>query len=265
MEKLVITVAPTNTKWFKKDNPNMPQTPDEIAQDAIEAFREGAVVAHLHARDDNGQMTFETKYFRRIVEKIRSETDMIIQLSTAGANIHYKEKLKPILELKSDMASLNIRGSDEEIEYNARLMRDNNIVPIIEAFDLGMIEKANRLIQKGLVHQPAHFELVFDLESIPGKTLQDDYDELSRRIKALYPGSAWSRNRGAHNQFELDAITIMLGGHLRVGMEDNLLIAPGQLASGSAEFTRRVRKLCKVFGREVASSSEAKEILQPHS
>lgn len=264
MEKLIITVAPTNTKWFKSDNPHMPQTPAEIAQDAIEAFKEGAVVAHIHARDENGQMTFETKYFRKIVERIRAETDMIIQLSTAGAKVPYKKKLEPILSLKSDMASLNIQGPDEEIEYNAKFMKDHGIVPIIEAFDMGMIEKANQLIEKGLVDQPAHFELVFDIESKPGKSLIEDFDELSRRIKALWPGSSWSRNRGAKHQFELDALSIMLGGHLRVGMEDNLFISKDKLATGSAQFVKRVKNLCKIYSREIASVSETKKIFQPY-
>ncbi len=263
MEKLIITVATTNTKWFKTDNPNMPQTPDEIARDAIEAFKEGAVVAHIHARDENGRITFETKYFRKIVEKIRAETDMIIQLSTAGASVSYKEKLVPILELESEMASLNIQGSDEEIEYNARFMRDHGIVPIIEAFDMDMIKKANRLIEKGLVDQPAHFELVFDLVSRPDKPLIEDIDELLKRIKAIWPDSVWSRNRGAKHQFELDALTIMLGGHIRVGMEDNLYIVPGRLASGSAEFVKRVKHLCKIYGRELASPVDARKIFQP--
>jgi len=264
MDKLIITVAPTNTKWFKKDNPNMPETPEEIAADAIAAYREGAVIAHIHARDENGMETFETEYFRKIVEKIRSETDMIIQLSTAGAAATYQEKLIPIRELGSDMASLNIRGSDEEIEYNAAFMKEHGIVPIIEAFDMGMIEKANTLIERGLVQKPAHFELVFDLESEPGKTLLDDIDELSKRARALYPGSIWSRNRGAHNQFALDSLTIQLGGHIRVGMEDNLFITPGHHAANSTAFVKRVKKLCQTFDREIATVREARELLQPH-
>ncbi|MBW1695686.1 MAG: 3-keto-5-aminohexanoate cleavage protein [Deltaproteobacteria bacterium] len=263
MEKLVITVAPTNTKWFKKDNPFMPETPEEIAEDVIKAYHEGAVVAHIHARDDLGQETFETKYFRKIVERIRTETDMIIQLSTAGAAVPFKEKLIPIGELKSDMASLNIRGSDQEIEYNAKFMKDNGITPIIEAFDLGMIKKANRLIEEGIIEQPAHFELVFDLESVPGKSFMEDAEEMINRIKAMWPGSIWSRNRGAHNQFQLDAMTIILGGHIRVGLEDNLFISPGQMAKGSYQFVIRTRKLCNALDRQVASVEEARKLFQP--
>ena len=105
--------------------------------------------------------------------------------------VPYRQKLEPILELKADMASLNIQGPDEEIEYNAEFMKDHNVVPIIEAFDMGMIEKANRLIENGLVDQPAHFELVFDLESRPDKSFIEDVDELSRRVKAIWPKSDW--------------------------------------------------------------------------
>ncbi len=261
MEKLIITVAPTNTKWFKKDNPNMPETAAEIAADVIDAYHEGAVIAHIHARDENGRESFKVEHFKEIVDRVRGETDMIIQLSTGGSPAPYKEKLIPIYELKSDMASLNIRGSDEEIEYNAAFMKDNGIIPIIEAFDLGMIEKANRLIERGLVEQPPHFELVFDLVDTSEKPLLDDIDELSKRVRAIWPGSIWSRNRGAHNQFQLDAVTVLLGGHIRVGMEDNLFIAPGRKASGSAQFVRRVKRLCDLFEREVATVEEAKTLL----
>jgi 3-keto-5-aminohexanoate cleavage enzyme len=261
MEKLIVTVTPTNTKWFKKDNPHLPETPAEIAADVIEAYQEGATIAHIHARDENGKETFDIEYFRRIVERIRSETDIVIQLSTAGSSASYKEKLIPIRELKSDMASLNIKGSEEEIEYNAKFMRDHGIIPIIEAFDMAMIQKANRLIEKGLVAQPAHFELVFDLESDGTKPLLDDIAELTKRVKALYAGSIWSRNRGAHNQCELDAVTMMIGGHIRVGLEDNLFIAPGRHAKNSAEFVRRVKKLAGVFGRELASVAETRKLI----
>lgn len=265
MEKLIITVAPTNTKWFKKDNPNMPETPDEITEDIIKAYREGAVIAHFHARDNEGRETFDIGFFRKIVDRIRNETDMIIQPSTAGGSVSYREKLRPIRELKSDMASLNIRGSDEEIEYNAGFMKEHGIIPIIEAFDMGMIEKANQLIKRGLVDQPAHFELVFDLDSPPDKPFMEDLDEMLRRVKAIYPGSIWSRNRGAHNQFQLDASTILLGGHIRVGLEDNLYMAPGQLALDSAQFVKRTKALCMALGREVASVEDARRLLQAHA
>ena len=265
MEKLIITVAPTNTKWFKKDNPNIPETPAEIAADVIKAYHEGAAIAHIHARDENGRESFRMEHFRQIVDRIRNETDMIIQLSTAGSSASYKEKLIPIYELKSDMASLNIRGSDEEIEYNAEFMKDHGIIPIIEAFDLGMIEKANRLIERRLVEQPAHFELVFELEGANGKPLLDDIDELSKRVKAIWPGSIWSRNRGAHNQFQLDAVTIMLGGHIRVGLEDNLYNSEGRHAEDSAEFVKRTKKLCEALGRGVASVDEARHLLKPRA
>ena len=93
--------------------------------------------------------------------------------------------------------------------------------------------------------------------------LLDQIDELSRRVRSLYPGSIWSRNRGADHQLALDAMTILLGGHLRVGMEDNLYMGPGRPAGGSVEFVRRVKELCNLFGREIATVEETRKMLQP--
>jgi 3-keto-5-aminohexanoate cleavage enzyme len=123
-------------------------------------------------------------------------------------------------------------------------MKELGVAPVIEAFDRGMIAIANRLIERELIKQPAHFELVFDLVSESDKNVLEDYHEMVQRIKAMFPGSIWSRNRGAHNQFAMDVITIMLGGHIRVGLEDNLFLTRGQLAQSSAEFVKRTKRLC---------------------
>ncbi len=127
---------------------------------------------------------------------------------------------------------------------------------------MDMIETANTLIGRGLVEQPAHFELVFDLVSESDKNLLEDCHEMIRRIKALFPGSIWSRNRGAHNQFALDVMTIMLGGHIRVGLEDNLFLTGGQLAQSSAEFVKRVVHLSSELNRKVATVQEARKLFK---
>ena len=262
MDPLVITVASTNVNRTKKDSPYMPETPEEIAEDIIKAATEGAVVAHIHARDETGKATFEPKYYREIVDRVRKQCDMIVQISTAGPPGPVENKLIPVRELRPDMASLNIRGTPEEIEYTARVLKELKIAPIIEAFNMEMIETANSLIQRRLVEQPAHFELVFDLVAESDKSVLEDYDEMVRRIKAISPGSIWSRNRGAHNQWALDVMTIMLGGHIRVGLEDNLFLEPGKLAKDSAEFVKRVVRLSQELNRRVATVQEARDLFR---
>lgn len=262
MDPLVITVASTNVNRTKRDSPYMPETPAEIAKDIIKASEQGAAVAHIHARDEQGNATFEPKYYRKITEQVREHCDIIIQISTAGPPGPVENKLFPVRELHPDMASLNIRGTPEEIEYTAHVLKELEVVPIIEAFNMEMIETANTLIRRGLVEQPAHFELVFDLVSESDKNLLEDYHEMIRRIKALFPGSIWSRNRGAHNQFALDVMTIMLGGHIRVGLEDNLFLTRGQLARSSADFVKRVVHLSSELNRKVATVQEAKELFK---
>jgi 3-keto-5-aminohexanoate cleavage enzyme len=257
MDPLIITVASTNTKWSKKDSPYMPETPEEIADDIVKAYREGAAVAHIHARDENGKVTFDPRYFRIIVERVRKQCDILIELSTAGPSVTVEQKLAPIRELLPDRASLNIRGSIEEIEYTARVMEELGVVPVIEAFNEEMIATANTLIRKGLIKQPAHFELVFDLVNESDKSVLEDYGELFKRIGLLHPGSIWSRNRGAANQFALNVMTIMLGGHIRVGLEDNLFITERELAQSSAEFVKNVQILSRALHRNVATVEEA--------
>lgn len=264
MDPLVITVASTNVNWTKNDSPYMPETPQEIAEDIIKAYEEGAAVAHIHARDEKGNTTFDPKYYRKIIAQVRRHCDMIIQISTGGPPAPVEEKLAPIRELRPDMASLNIRGTPEEIEYTANTMKELEVVPIIEAFNMEMIESANALIKRGLVEQPAHFELVFDLGTESEKTVLEEYDEMIRRVKAIFPGSIWSRNRGAHNQFALDIATLMLGGHIRVGLEDNLFLTPEQLARSSAEFVKRLKRLCVELNRKVATVEEAKALFRSY-
>jgi 3-keto-5-aminohexanoate cleavage enzyme len=262
MDPLVITVASTNINWTKKESQYMPETPQEIAEDIIKASEVGAAVAHIHARDEKGNVTFDPKYYGRIIEKVQKRSDIIIQISTGGPPVPVEDKLAPIRKLRPEMASLNIKGSSEEIEYTANVMKELGVAPIIEAFDRGMIATGNRLIERGLIKQPAHFELVFDLVSDSDKSLLEDYDEMVQRIKAMFPGSIWSRNRGAHNQFAMDVITIMLGGHIRVGLEDNLFLTRGQLAQSSAEFVKRVVRLSSELNRKVATVEEAKELFK---
>jgi 3-keto-5-aminohexanoate cleavage enzyme len=262
MDPLVITVASTNINWTKKDSPYMPENSEEIAEDIIKASNEGAAVAHIHARDEKGNATFDPEYYRRIIEGVRKHCDVIIQISTGGPPAAVEDKLAPIRELRPHMASLNIKGSAGEIEYTANTMRELEVIPVIEAFNIDMIETANTLIEKGLIKQPAHFELVFDLVSDSDKSVLEDYDEMVQRTKAMFPGSMWSRNRGAYNQFALDVITIMLGGHIRVGLEDNLFLTRGQFAQSSAEFVKRVVHLSAELNRKVASVEEAKQLFK---
>ncbi len=260
MEPLVITVASTNVNWTKQNSRFMPETPEEIAKDIILGYREGAAVAHIHARDEEGRPTFETIHFRKIVDLVRKECDIIIQLSTGGPPAPVEQKLAPIQELRPEMASFNIRGNLEEIEYNAKIMKELGVVPVIEAFNTEMIQTASRLIQRGLIDQPAHFELVFDLVSDSKKDVVEDCEEMFQRIKMLPPGSIWSRNRGAHNQLALDVLTLVLGGHVRVGLEDNLFLKRRKLARNSAQFVKRVCKLSKMLGRKIATVEEAKRL-----
>jgi len=262
MDPLVITVASSNINWTKRDNPYMPETPEQIAGDIIKASEEGATVAHIHARDDNGRATFNPNYYRKIVEQIRKHRDIIIQMSTGGFSAPLEERLAPVRELRPHMASIDFRHTPEDIEYMATAFKELEVIPVIEVFHVRMIETANTLIKRGLVKQPAHFEFVFDLLRESNKKVLEDYDEMVQRIKAIFPGSIWSRCRGSDNQFALDVMTIMFGGHIRAGLEDNLFFASRQLAHGSFQFVKRIRELSAVLNRKVATVEEAKELFK---
>ena len=271
MEKLMITVAPTGSVPRKKDTSYLPVTPDEIAETAYLCEQEGASIIHVHCRDRNENPTSDYKVFKETVDKIRKRTHLIVMVSTSGvAGKSDEERARP-LEAKPEMASLttgslNFAGRQpsfvyvntwETITFLAKRMLELRIKPEIEAFDVGFIHQGVKLIQQRLMKEPAHFQLVMGVDGgIPASV--DNLLHMRRQLPINATFTAAGIGRG---QLNMAAMSIAVGGHVRVGLEDNIYYAKGKLASNE-EFVARTRRLAENLQREVAGSDEAREILK---
>jgi len=268
MEPLIITVAVVGAELSRDDTPYLPLTPVEIADEALAAYRAGAAMVHLHARADDGSPTQDGAVYRRIIQEVRARCpDMIVQVSTGGAvGMTAQERLQPIY-LKPDMASLTTGTVNfgDGVFYNdlalvrqfARAMAEQGIKPEIEIFDSGMIATALRLVKEGLLVPPLHFDLVM---GVPGG-IAGTVKNLVHLAESLPPDSTWSAAGIAAAQLPLATMAILLGGHVRVGLEDNIYYTRGVLCQGNAPLVARVIRLANELGRPVATPTEARRIL----
>jgi uncharacterized protein (DUF849 family) len=271
MAKTIITVATTGAVPGKKDNPNIPLTPEEIAGDVIACYKAGAAIAHLHMRNDQGAGTMDKAKFRKTMELIRAHTDcdVLLNMTTSGAldatdetrQIHLKE-LKP--ELASyDCGSMNwmhmgvFVNSPQFLEQLGTTMLEYDIKPEIEIFDAGMVYNALYYLKKGILKAPLHFQFVLGAAGGMAATVENLVF-----LKSLIPeGSTWSALGIGKAHVPILLTTIAMGGHLRVGMEDNVMFAPKQPAESNAVLVKRAADLVRISGGEIASPKEAKEIL----
>lgn len=270
--KTIITVAPTGAWPSKKDNPNVPLTPKEIAEDVYECYKAGASVAHLHMRDDEGKGTMSKKKFEETVTLIREKCDIILNLTTSGdlnatdeTRQAHLQVLRP--ELASfDCGSMNWMHSSlfinhpkflEELGIN---MKKWGIKPEIEVFDPGMIGNAAYYIKKGILDIPAHFQFCMGVANGISGTLQD-LIFMKDTLDRLAPGSTWSCFGVGKYAMEMLYGTVALGGHVRVGMEDNVMYRKNELAKSNRQFVERARRVIEEYGNEVATPDEARDIL----
>ncbi len=274
--KTIITVAPTGAWPKKKDNPNVPMTPEEIAEDVYECWKAGAAVAHLHMRDDEGNGIMDPVRFKKTVELIKAheDCDIVLNLTTSG-DIHADDDIRVahVEELKPDMASydcgsMNWLNSGLFINSPAFLERcglsfqEWGVKPEIEAFDPGMIANAAYYIKKGVLKTPVHFQFCMGCANgITGtmKNLVFMKEEAEKLVGAQ--NFTWSCFGVGHSAMEMLYGAIALGGHIRVGMEDNVLFSKGVLAESNAQFVKRAVEAVKLFGREVATPDEARQLL----
>lgn len=269
MEKLIITVAVCGAEVTRKDTPYIPITPEEIAHQTYEAYLAGASIVHLHVRDENGNPTQDPEIFNRTVRLIREKCpDIIVQVSTGGAVWMTPEERLQSLEADPDMATLTTGtvnfGNDvfynsmPMIERFASVMKERGIMPEFECFDLGHINNAMVLVKKGLVQGHLHFDFVM---GVPGG-IAANARNLVTMVDSLPPGATWSVAGIGRHEFPMAAMAIVMGGHVRVGLEDNIYIEKGVLARSNAELVEKVVRLAKELGRPVATAKEAREILQ---
>lgn len=270
MDKLIITVCTTGAEVYKKDQPNLPCSPEEIAAAAVECREAGASMIHIHVRDENGEPTQDGRVFARTMELIRAKTDLIVQTSTGGAvGMTPEERLQPVFcDPPPEMATLTVGTCNfgdgvfynppDVIEKFARAMQERGVVPEIEVFDAGFIENANRLMKRGLIPNPPHFDLVM---GVPG-AIAGTHKNLLHLVELLPPGATWTVAGIGRAELPLAVLAIMLGGHVRVGFEDNIYYSRGVLAESNAQLVARIVRIAKELGREIATPDEARQILR---
>jgi len=271
MKKVIITAAVTGSAPTKEMNPAVPYSPAEIAAAAIDCRQAGAAVVHVHVRDPaSGRPAFRLELFREVVERIRERCDMIINLTTSGFNIAGEdvtaERLQP-LALKPELCSLDIGSMNfrDRVFVNppvwgetaARSMRAQGIKPEIEVFDVGHIYQARALIDRNAFEPPPYFQLCmgarWGIEANP--------DNLLFMQRKLPPAAEWSVLGVGKSQLPMIGMGLILGGHIRVGFEDNLHIRKGELAKSNAQFVEAAVDLAQRFQREAATPDEARAIL----
>lgn len=267
MDKLIITAAICGAEVTKENNPNVPYTVEEIGREAESAYKAGASIIHLHVRYDDGTPTQDKERFRLCMEEIRRRCpDVIIQPSTGGAvGMSNDERLQPI-ELLPEMATLDCGtlnfGGDEifvntenTIKYFGQRMIEKGIKPEIEVFDKGMVDYAIKFAKQGYILKPMHFDFVLGVQMTA--TARD----LAFMVDSIPEGSTWTVAGVGRYQFPMAALGIVMGGHVRVGFEDNVYISKGVLAKSNGELVEKVVRLANELGREVATPDEARQIL----
>lgn len=267
MEKLIITAALTGAEVTRELQPNLPLSPDEIAQDAYACYQAGASIVHVHARDEQGEPTQSYEVYKAIKEKIEALCDVIVQPSTGGATWHSaEERLQPV-ELVPEMATLStgtvnfgsevFMNTEAYIETFAKRMLELGVKPEIEVFERGMIANALRLLKKGLVKAPLHFDFVL---GVPG-ACPGEVEDLVHMRQAIPVDATWTVAGIGRYETPLAAVAIAMGGHVRVGFEDNIYYSKGVLAESNAQLVERVARLAGELGRQVATPDDARRIL----
>ena len=271
MDKLIITAALCGSVATREQNPHVPYSPKEISQEALRCWRAGASIVHVHVRNpETGVPAFERSLFAEVTEQIRNESDLLINLTTSGFNIQGENigeiRLMP-LELSPDLCSLdvgslNFRGRvfinpSDWVETAALRMLQAGVKPEMEVFDLGHIRQARNLVEKKMLSDPPYFQLCL---GVPWG-VSGDVECLMDMKKRLPPGCQWSALCVGKDQLPITTHAMLLGGHVRVGFEDNLYLKKGALADSNARFVERTVEIAKILQREVASCREARQIL----
>ncbi len=273
MDKRIISVALTGNWGDQSKNPAIPMTPEEMARSAYESYLAGAAVAHIHMRDEAGRPTMRVDLFRKTIELIREKCDIIINMTSSGGHsldgmALDDDRLRPFRELRPEMGSYDcgtmnwlhqtvFENNPQFLERLGHLMQEVNTKPEIEIFDIGMLDTAKYYVKKGVLKAPCHFQFIL---GAPGG-MAGTVDNLVYLHSQLPEGSTWSASGLSRAHIPVMLAALALGGHVRVGLEDNLYYSRGVLASSNAQLVERAAELICAAGMEVATPDEARQLL----
>ena len=268
-DKLIITCAISGAEVTKEYNPSVPYTVQEMVQAAYQAYLSGASIIHLHARYDDGRPTQNKDRYAEIYSAIKSKCpELIVQVSTGGAVGMTREERSDVLNIKPEMATLDCGtlnfGGDEifintenDIIFFANKMNELNVMYEMECFEKGHIDTTLRLLKKGIIKGHLHYSFVL---GVNGGMAGEERDFLFLK-DSIPSGATYSVAGIGRYEFSLAEHSIKNGGHVRVGLEDNIYIEKGVLAKSNSELVEKVVALAKKYNREIATPSEARQIL----
>jgi uncharacterized protein (DUF849 family) len=295
--RVIITCAITGSIHTPSMSPYLPVTPREIADAAVAAAQAGAAVVHLHARDPvDGRPTQDPKWFRGFAPEIARRCDVVQNFTTGGAaTMTIEERLQPALQLKPEVASLNmgsmnfglypmlkrfkefkhdwereyLAGSEErifrntfkDIAYILTSCAENGTRFEIECYDIGHLYTAAHFLERGLVKPPLFIQSVFGILGGIGAH-PEDVTHMKRTADRLFGDDyRWSVLGAGRNQLPVASMSVAMGGNLRVGLEDSLWIGPGKLAESNAAQVRKAREIVEGMGLQIATPDDARELL----
>ena len=296
--KVIITCAVTGSIHTPSMSPYLPVTPEEIAEAALGAAKAGAAIVHLHARNlKDGSPTQDPELFRQFGAKIRAAADVVLNFTTGGApTMSIEERLQPALKLKPEVASLNmgsmnfglyemlgryqdfkhdwekpyLAGSDDRIFKNtfkdiAHILTscaDNDTRFEVECYDIGHLYTLAHFVDRGLIRPPLFVQSVFGILGGIGPH-PEDVVHMKRTADRLF-GDAyyWSVLGAGRNQMAIAAQAAVMGGNVRVGLEDSLWLGRGQLAKSNAEQVSKARRVLEELGFALATPDDARQMLK---
>lgn len=273
--KRIITVATTGAWPSKKDNPNIPLQPDEIAEEIYQCWKIGASVAHVHVRDEEGKDSMKVETFRKVIDTLHGnhpDCDIILNLTAAGGIANSEDdRMAPFKELRPEMASFDcgtmnwmhfgiFNNNPPFLKKMGTAMLECGVKPEVEVFDTGMIYEAAYYLKNGFLKAPVHFQ--FCMGCAGGITATAENLIIMRNtLEKAVPNSTWSAFGVGRGAMEIMYAAIAAGGHIRVGMEDNVVYHKGQLAESNMQLIARARRVVEAFGCQVATPDEARQIL----
>ncbi len=268
--KVILTVAPTGAWPTKKDTPYIPLQPKEIADDIYACWKSGASIAHIHVRDDEDRASMSFEKFKEVIDLVRAtDCDIVLNTTTSGGlGINDEIRMKPFTELRPNIASYDcgsmnwahstvFENSPKFLEILGLRMQEVGVKPEIEIFDAGMVYNALYYLKKGILKAPLHFQFVLGVAGGMAATVENLVF-----LKSLIPeGSTWGALGIGKGHLPIMYAALAMGGHLRVGMEDNIFMSKGVLAKSNVEFIERTKTIVEAMGKQIATPEEAKQIL----
>lgn len=278
-EKVIVTAALTGVLATRKQCPHIPYTAQEIADEAVRSYEAGAAIVHIHAREDDGRASWRPEVFGDIAERIRARCPAILNFSTGGIGSTIQERSRHLATTKPTMAALNMGSMNyaiysrkqkkflihdvflnpfADIDCLLKLMHEQGVVPELECFDAGHICNADPFIDMGLLRPPFHFSLIMGVTGGISATPQN----LRNQVGLLPEGSQWQLIGISQEQWPLLDLSLELGGHIRVGLEDNFYLPSGEMAKSNAELVEVAVQKVRERGQRVATVDEAMKVIK---